>query len=248
MVTSKLTKSWQPVLKNCIKLAILGTLAGLGACQTQPPVSQTDPSPESASTETDQMASQTTATETIIIDDLEDKNSGNALGGGWFTFDDQANGGDSQVVPSGKFSPSEGGANGSTTSAKMTGKVTETFPYSYIAIGTTLNKEAQPTDITKYKGIEFWAKGDGKEYQVQLPTPAIKDFNYYNEVFTAQPEWTRYEILFDDLQQNNWGNKTVAVPKADALTQIKSIVWRTYPLGQPRENVELMIDDVKFIK
>ncbi len=182
-----------------------------------------------------------------LIDDLEHKDGVNALGGGWFTYNDKANGGDSDVFPApGMFTSSVGGANGSMRAAKMTGKVTKTFPSSNIAIGTTLGKN--PIDVSKYKGIEFWAKGDGKEYQLQLQTPLIKDFNFYNYVFTSQPEWTRYEVRFDQIKQEDWGKKTVTVPERDILTKINSIVWRTYPMGQSRESVELAIDDIKFLK
>jgi len=234
------TKPWQV---TSLKLAILAMLVGLAACK-QSPVTQ---APSQSAIATAATPAKTDSSQTQLIDDLEDKDGGNALGGGWFTYNDKANGGDSVVSPApGKFTSSVGGANGSKRAAKMTGKVTKTFPSSNIAIGTTLGKDS--IDVSNYKGIEFWAKGDGKKFQLQLQTPLIKDFNFYNYVFTSQPEWRRYEVRFDQLKQEDWGKKTVVVPKSDALKKIHSIVWRTYPVGQPRENVELVIDDVKFIK
>jgi hypothetical protein len=116
------------------------------------------------------------STQTQLIDDIEDKNGGNGLGYGCFTNYDKANAGDSVMSPAPcKLTSSQGEDNGSKRAAKMIGKVTKTFPYPNITKGTNLGEN--PIDIGKYKDIEFWAKGDGKEFQSQLHIPLIKDFN-----------------------------------------------------------------------
>lgn len=202
-----------------------------------PPSSPTDAPPPSPSPSPE------------AIDDLEDGNAVNKLGGYWYTYNDNDKGGDSKVLtPSGEFSPSAGGANKSKKSARMTGKVTKTYQYGFIGMGTNLGEgDNTAVDVSKYKGIEFCAKGDGQEYRVKLRSLAIKDSNDYGYNFTAPLQWQCYQVKFDKMAQEDWGKeKTVSVPQNEALAQTTAIQWQT--VGQPHESVELALDDIKFLQ
>ncbi len=186
------------------------------------------------------------ATHDKVVDDFKRKNKNqdrvNALGGYWYT----AAGAGSEVSPTpNNFKLSDEGVNGKGKSAKLTGKVTKG---GYISIGTSLSKNGQPISLAQYKGIEFWAKGDGKKYGIQLQTPnVIKDYNYYSYVFVAKPQWTHYQIPFDKLTQQNWGKKTVHVALKDSLKQVLTITWYPHPYGEPRGSVNLAVGDIKLI-
>ena len=184
----------------------------------------------------------------LIIDNLEDADNANELGGYWYTYNDIADGGSSQVSPGvDNFSPTPGGANGSNYSAGITGNVTSQFQYGYIGMGTNLNSNNNNSiDLAQYTEIEFWAKGDGKQYRIKLPSLQIEDYNDYGYNFTATPQWSRYVVSFSNLTQENRGPQTVWVNKNLALSQVTDIQWQT--VGQPHNSVELAVDDIRFMR
>jgi len=222
----------------------LALLLGLVACEPPEPVLPPPPSP-AATTDPPPASPPTEAPAGKLLDDFEDKDIVNAFGGGWFTYTDKELGGDSQVSP---FEVAEGGANNSGAAGKMTGKVTKTYPYGFISLATPLEERGQPVDLSAYKGISFWAKGDGKPIRLVFQSPAvIKDFNYYGYVFTPTAEWQRFDVPFDQMTQEDLKDKLVPVPQAEALAQVTYIVWTTFPLGEPRESVQLELDDVQLM-
>lgn len=223
------------------KTLALVAFLGLGACQAPEPVPPPPPSPV-ATTEASP-ASPTDAPTGKLLDDFEDKNPANALGGGWFTYADKELGGDSQVSA---FEVAAGGANASGAAGKMSGKVTKTYPYGFITVATSLDEGGKPVDLSVYKGISFWAKGDGKPIRLSFHSPAVKDYNYYSYVFTPTTEWQRFDVPFDQLTQEDWKDKLVSVPKAEVLAQVTHIGWTTFPLGEPREFTRLELDDVQL--
>jgi hypothetical protein len=225
-----------------LKTLALVAFLGLGACQAPDPVPPPPPSPV-ATTEAPP-ASPTDAPAGKLLDDFEDKNAVNALGGGWFTYADKELGGDSQVSA---FEVATGGANASGAAGKMAGKVTKTYPYGSIALATSLEEGGKPVDLSPYKGISFWAKGDGKPIRLVFQSPAVKDYNYYGYVFTPTAEWQRFDVSFDQLTQEDWKDKLVPVPQAEALAQVTYIAWTTFPPGEPRESTQLELDDVQLM-
>jgi hypothetical protein len=179
----------------------------------------------------------------VMIDHLEDGDHFNAFGGYWFTYDDKNNGGDSKVTPMGTFKPTGGGALDSQYSAGITGKVTTTYPNGYIGMGTDLHRPNDPVDVRKYDGIEFWARGDGKNYRFKFRSAGTSDYDDYGVDFTAPAEWTHYSFNFEQLKQQGWGK---AVPLDSALKGVISVTWQT--LTQPLDSVELAVDNIRFLK
>lgn len=98
-----------------------------------------------------------------------------------------------------------------------------------------------------YKGICFYAKGDGKSYNVLISPDRNKidtEYNDYRFTFTAPENWTKIVIPFSSFSQDmGWGKKTELI---DNLKNAKDIVWQT--VSQPHTSVELFIDNIEFFK
>lgn len=181
----------------------------------------------------------------VLVDDLEDGDRFNEFQGTWFTYDDRNQGGDSQVIPEGysAFKASPGGPDGSSLAASIAGKVTTTYEYGFLGMGTDLNSPNDPVDISQYNAIEFWAKGDGKSYRMKLRSPVTGDYDDFGYNFAPTPEWQRYVVSFDQLQQEGWGKK---VNRDNVLKQVISVTWQTR--NQPHDSIELAVDNIRFIQ
>jgi hypothetical protein len=176
----------------------------------------------------------------LLVDDCEDGDSMTLLGTYWFTYDDSDNGGNSEVYPPpGAFRMSEPGANNSRFCAQMTGGVRRGFEWGFVGIGLDLQKPRGIRDISKYKGIRFYAKGDGKKYQVRIHCVCTPDWDDFRYVFKAPGEWRLFEVPFSGCCQEGWGVRARWTAR-DAM----SVVWQT--VGQPHSSVQLALDDIAF--
>lgn len=224
------------------KLLVFSLLLMSVSC-SKSPQPDTNPTPPPSDTPPTNPDVSTNPPSESLIDDLEDGDATNKQGQPWFTYNDKDSKGDSQVSPSGDFKPSAGGNNNSSWASQMKGKVTKTYEYGFIGMGTNLSKDNKTgVDISKYKGIEFCAKGDGKEYRMQIASVAISDYDYYYYKFVAPATWTCYQISFDQMKQQGVGKP---IPINEALAQSTAILWDT--VGQPHESVDLAVDDIKFM-
>ncbi len=178
----------------------------------------------------------------VLLDDLEDGDSLNEFGGKWYTRNDIQFGGDSEVMPA-VFRSSSGGPAGSHKCAQITGRVTTTFDWGFIGVGTNLNKSATPVDIREFNGIEFWTKGDGKVYRMKFRSNITGDYDDFGYDFTATNDWTRIAVDFSDLYQQGWGRERI---RNKALSAVIGINWQT--IDQPLDNVKLAIDHIRFLK
>jgi hypothetical protein len=174
-----------------------------------------------------------------LIDDCEDGDNKNLLGGYWFTYDDRERGGKSEIVPpaGSEFYCTAGGAQGTGFGAQMTGRVTTDFGFGFVGMGTNFAEPRAPQDISGYHRVSFWVKGDGKEYRISFPQASIGDFDYYGMRFVAPQGWTYITILFSELSQEGWG-----APIPWTGTDIFGIQWQT--VGQPHDSIFLAIDEL----
>jgi Complex I intermediate-associated protein 30 (CIA30) len=78
------------------------------------------------------------------------------------------------------------------------GKLMEPWPYALVQLD--FQKDG-PKDLSVYKTIQFYAKGDGKQYRVSLGRKAITDYCYYEHEFTAPKDWTLVVCKLDDFTQ-----------------------------------------------
>ncbi|HWP98639.1 MAG TPA: CIA30 family protein [Syntrophomonadaceae bacterium] len=105
----------------------------------------------------------------------------------------------------------------------------------------TLNPNSLPVDISSYKFLSFWARGDGQSYSVQLETKAVRDqnsSNFHQYVITTTSEWTQYVIPLSSLKQVD--KETVPFTGKDVI----SVAWKT--IGAPLDSVNLEVCNAAF--
>jgi endoglucanase len=193
--------------------------------------------------------------ESAVIEDGEDFDSkdfghkGNVVdgrGGNWFTFVDP-NG--STVTPSGwPFKMGTVGRNGSRGAPRMSGKMASAGDAVYAGMGVWLTDPTGPYDASKYTGVTFWAKGPGR---VRFEIPDVhtgpeggicKDcYNDFGIVLALEPDWRKYTIRFEWLQQRSgWGEPYPALQ----TDQILKLEWEFNGAGRA---YDITIDDIAFV-
>ena len=175
---------------------------------------------------------------TVLIDDFEDSNSQNSLGGYWYSFNDNANGGRSTI----KQSTWQKGfviTGGYQSSGMLNIDVVlnkGSYQWSpYYAFATTVNK-TEKINPANFAGISYWHKGVGHKLRVEIPE--ITDYDNYQIPVPASEEWTLVTVDFSTLTQGGWGKK---VPLN--LNNTIKLVWN---LEDGSGNFQL--DDIRFVK
>lgn len=108
-----------------------------------------------------------------------------------------------------------------------------------VGMGRTLNPNGRPVDISPYKAIRFWAKGDNTPIRLLLESTGISDGDYYQTIFTPDATWRQYIIPLSQFQQRGFG-KAVIWTGTDA----RAVVWvNAETTGRA---LELAIDQVSF--
>ena len=187
-----------------------------------------------------------------LIDDFADCDNGSYWGGYWYTYSDIADGGDSVVWPQSAdidplatFEPSSPGVDGAgDCAARLTGVVTTTFTYGYIAMGLGVLDPNGPWDASSCTGVRFYTKGDGKQYSIKLKADASVDtgYNDFKYTFLTDVAWNYLELEFTLFtQEAGWGT---VVPLNDVLMNLTDIQFQT--VSQPHASIDLWIDDLEF--
>lgn len=122
------------------------------------------------------------------------------------------------------------------------------FPFPFagtrVALGRLVNGEPTIVDISKYSGIEFWAKGNGKPYLLRVLSDSVKDYNYHYFTFNAQPGWTKYRVPFSSLRQFDWGEKQAWTGKDSTAVMVTNY---TAP-GEAAGAIDFYIDEVSLYR
>lgn len=108
-----------------------------------------------------------------------------------------------------------------------------------VGLGRTLNPNGRPVDVSPYKALRFWAKGDGAPVRVILESTGITDADYYQTVFTPDGEWRQYIIPLSQFQQRGFG-QAVAWTGID----VKAVVWVNAEVTG--RSLNLGLDQVSF--
>jgi sialate O-acetylesterase len=136
-------------------------------------------------------------TDRRIVDDFDDGNLRNQMGGNW-SYDG------SPAVPGTHLDLPQPGHGGSGRAARVAGH----FKVGELSIlHASYRREETPVDLSAYQGIRFYARGKGffKFHSLQ---PTVTDWdNYAAGTFRASSEWAPLTILFKDLKQAGWGKK-----------------------------------------
>lgn len=153
---------------------------------------------------------------TWLVEDFESP-SGHT-GGLWYEFDKNPLG---TVAKPNPFVLEPGGAPPSPGhSAHIYGTLgSNRAPWSWVQLQISLSRDKHPVDLTAYRTLSFYVKGDGGRYGVALVKDAVKDYDDYRYEFTAPKVWTKISVPLSEFRQAGWGKPVPAV--FDDVTRIQ---------------------------
>jgi imidazolonepropionase-like amidohydrolase len=128
-----------------------------------------------------------------LISDF-DASPGSSFGSGWRDSTDALRGGASVVHQE----VVDGGAEGTAKALEISGEVKAGFAFPWS--GALFSPGAQvmaPADLSAAKELVFWAKGDGRTYEVLLFATSL-GMMPSRQTFVAGPEWKRYAFPLAD--------------------------------------------------
>lgn len=128
------------------------------------------------------------------ISDFDDGSLTSHFGSGWIDSTDALRGGASVVHKE----VVDGGAEGTKRSMEISGEVKKGFAFPWAgAMFFPGPKPMAPADLSEAQDLIFWAKGDGRTYQVLLFTTNL-GMMPAQKTFVAGAEWTRYDFPLKD--------------------------------------------------
>jgi hypothetical protein len=77
-------------------------------------------------------------------------------------------------------------------------------PYARAAL--KLDGEGRPVDISRFRGLRFDARGEGR-YRLVFVTKSVADGRYHQSYFSGSPLWTPVSIPFASIGQNGAGDR-----------------------------------------
>jgi endoglucanase len=182
-------------------------------------------------------ASNAQQSKSVLIEDFEDADTQNSLGGYWYSFNDNDQGGKSIIKQQSwqKGFVNTGGyeSKGMLSVDVLLNKGTYQWNPFY-AFGTTIEESTiNPSD---FAGITYWHKGAAHKFEVN--TPEITDYDYYQTQVSASDVWKLVTIDFSMLMQEGWGKKA-----ALDLDNSINLVWNTN-----KSSGSFQIDNIRFVK
>jgi hypothetical protein len=181
-----------------------------------------------------------------LLDDCEDGDSLNKLGGSWFTYNDVANGGLSTVTPkttpTSPFTMANGGANGSLKAATISYSLNKGSNVNnpFAGFGFWIKKYSPPDtvlNISAATGLTFFFKGDTCD--VRIETANITDFGYFFKRIPKSTDWKQVSVLWSDMAQATWA-------KAATFDRTKAtkVAWQTPNTGVTGNTGSIWVDDI----
>jgi len=160
---------------------------------------------------TDQYVKNSLQGNSSIIDDCEDGNALNFMGGAWFTYNDAGDNGATTIEPLTSVDDplvmSNEGADGSDRGIYIKYSLDQGgFEWEpFCGVGTSFTMDKQERDLTGSTGISFWFKGD--EIRVQPQVDVVTDGGSYEKVVTASPSWKFVSLKWSDFVQPEWAEQ-----------------------------------------
>jgi|GEM_PF-6013277 hypothetical protein len=148
-----------------------------------------------------------------LLDDFESRDFISPMGAAWIPEDDSVNGGDSTA----EISLAEG--HDSATGLKFEYSLGGKFNNRYSICAAVFDT---PADLSLYKTMKFWAKGDGKPVKIKVCSTSVGDYDYHGTSVTPSADWAEYSVDLSSLKQEGWGRKT-----AIDLRQINKIQFES---------------------
>jgi uncharacterized lipoprotein YddW (UPF0748 family) len=176
----------------------------------------------------------------VLLDDFEDGNLANEAQGSWILDADSNKLG--TVAGPQPLQAQAGGAHGSKYYLGFKGHYGKAqAPWPYATLLTYLNPDHAPVDLSAFKGLGFYARGDGKAYEVVLHEPVVKDFAYFRARFQAGKDWAPVSLDWKAFKQPGWGQ-----PVESDFGDVDQLQFG--PSGLSDEDFGLDIDDVRFVR
>jgi imidazolonepropionase-like amidohydrolase len=140
-----------------------------------------------AATETTALEAPTT---TGRVSDFEEGEARAEFGGGWQVSTDSLMGGKSQAA----MQVVEPGANGTKHSLQITGAIAAGAPYPWAgAMFFPASTPMAPVNLSRFKEIVFWARGDGAEHQLMVFATRLGSIPA-THAFRAGLEWQEHVV------------------------------------------------------
>lgn len=106
-----------------------------------------------------------------------------------------------------------------------------------VGLGRTLNPNGRSVDVSPYKALRFWAKGDGTPVRVILETAGVTNNDYYQTIFRPDGEWRQYMLPLTQFTRST-------ARTALAGTDVKAVIWTN--AEATGRSMNLAIDSVSF--
>ena len=178
----------------------------------------------------------------VLIDDFEDNDNINNLGGTWFTYSDAGDNGASTIIPTtsstNPFTMTTGGANGSNYHLRATYTLNKGgFQWDpYVGVGMYPSvSETTTVNWSTGTGISFYYRGNACSFRVIIPT--VTDYGYHQVAIPATASWTKYTVNWNEFTQPTWATARAFTPNA-----ILQLQWQVE--GSTGNTGEIRVDDV----
>jgi peptidoglycan/xylan/chitin deacetylase (PgdA/CDA1 family) len=112
------------------------------------------------------------------------------------------------------------------------------WPWATLSLG--LDATGKPIDLTGYRALRFYTKGDGKTHSVALNKASVSDYDDFQAAFVSPADWTQVTIPFTDFAQAPWGKQLEK--KFNDVTKL------SFSPGAGAPDFDFKIDDVELVK
>ena len=143
-----------------------------------------------------------TGSESMVLADFENGKLQTRIGGVWS---------EDLVDPRGAYSlkVESPGRAGSRGAASIHGRMEISH---WPMIRMELAPEGSPVDLSRYRGIRFYSRGEGL-FRIHFLQPSVTDWDHYaSPIYEASDEWIKSVVLFEELKQAGWGKAQPFTP------------------------------------
>ncbi len=151
----------------------------------------------------------------LVIDDFEDGDQINSLGGTWYTYTDADSGGVSRFeIPSGSATAlsasGEGFQSEHALSVEFSFDQGQLSYDPYVGIGSSVGGASAPLDLSGYSTLQYSYRGNA--HTVRLETTDVTDYDVHGVAVAASSSWKTVELPLNLFSQEGWGTPVAFDP------------------------------------
>ncbi len=146
---------------------------------------------EQVALQKEKAANTTKANESLLVSSFDNGDMEVSQGAGWSDSTDAIMGGTSTV----ELNVIEGGANETSHSVQISGNCRQQQPSFAGLMYSPGSVPMQKADLSAYKSISFWAKGERAQFDLLLFTQK-SGFRPLEKTFEVAPDWKQYKFSF----------------------------------------------------